>query len=81
MPWYQDPTEHALMAEHPDSLWQPFPEEVTRKHALLSGPALSNAGDRVRAIEILEERFARGEIDTRELEERRAALRGASARA
>ena len=68
------------MAEHPDSLWQPFPEEVTRRHARPSGFAVWMEGSRVgRAIEILEERFARGEIDARELDERRAALRGASA--
>jgi len=68
------------MAEHPDSLWQPFPDEVMHQHALRRGHAPSTVGCRPgRAIEILEERFARGEIDTRELEERRAALRGVSA--
>jgi len=68
------------MAEHPDSLWQPFPEEVARRQAPGPRPGLPAAGWRPRrAIEILEERFARGEIDMRELEERRAALRGAPA--
>jgi uncharacterized membrane protein len=67
------------MAEHPDSLWQPFPDEVMHQRASWRGHALSAAGCRSgRAIEILEERFARGEIDTRELEARRTALRGAS---
>jgi hypothetical protein len=68
------------MAEHPDSLWQPFPDEVTQQPAFWRGPAPSAVGWKPRrAIEILEERFARGEIDARELDERRAALRGASA--
>jgi len=75
------------VAEHPDSLWQPFPEEVARRQAPRPERASSSAGDRARrhgwragrAIGILEERFARGEIDTRELEIGRAALRGGSA--
>lgn len=65
------------MSEHPDSLWQPFPEELTRRGSLRPGRARATAGCGTgRALEILEERFARGEIDARELEERRAALQG-----
>jgi hypothetical protein len=75
------------VAEHPDSLWQPFPEEVARRQARRPERASSSTGDRVRrhawragrAIRILEKRFARGEIDTRELEVGRATLRGGSA--
>lgn len=73
------------MREHPDSLWQPYPDEVCRKHS--GWPerrsfATRHRADRPegktnRAMEILEERYARGAIDRQELEERRAVLRGA----
>jgi hypothetical protein len=73
------------MAEHPDSLWQPYPDEVCRGHRgwpERRSPAPPHRADRPagktnRAMEILEERYARGEIDRPELEERRAVLRGA----
>jgi putative membrane protein len=45
---------------------------ITRR----SGPTDRNS-DRDGAVRILEERFARGEIDSEEFEERRRALRGA----
>jgi hypothetical protein len=72
------------MAEHPDSLWQPYPGEIGRWNGGRSDQTPPGAVHRVgrpvgrvgRAMEILAERYARGEIDARELEERRAALRG-----
>lgn len=73
------------MAEHPDSLWQPWPEEAGREHAgrsergtgMVRYPADRSGEDESRAMHILEERFARGEIDRLELEQRRAVLQGA----
>jgi len=75
------------MAEHPDSLWQPWPEEAGRERAGRSEratrttrcPADRSEGDESRAMQILEERYARGEIDRLELEERRAVLQGVGA--
>lgn len=72
------------MTEHPDSLWQPYPGEIGRRMADRSdqpwrGVALRagrSAGRVGRAMEILAERYARGEIDAQELEERRAVLAG-----
>jgi len=73
------------MREHPDSLWQPYPDEVRREHSgrperrsyTRRYRADRPEGKTNRALEILEERYARGAIDRRELEERRAVLRGA----
>ncbi len=47
---------------------------ITRR----TGPTGGSGGgvDRVEALRILEERFARGEIDREEFEERRRVLRG-----
>jgi len=74
------------MEEHPDSLWQPYPDGVYREHRGWPegrSPATQYRADRPegktnRAMEILEERYARGEIDRRELETRRAVLRDAA---
>lgn len=78
------PREITAMAEHPDSLWQPYPEEVGRVRAgrpegcwpTTPHRAHRAVGSAERAVVILEERYARGEIDRGELEERRAVLRG-----
>jgi hypothetical protein len=79
-PGHQDRREGIIVAEHPNALWQLFPDGVAAIQALRPGQASSSAGDRVgRVIKILEEHFARGEIPTRELEEGRAFLRGGSA--
>jgi hypothetical protein len=77
-----DSGEDTEMKEHPDSLWQPYPDEVRRANndrperrswTTRYRPDLPE-GKTNRAMEILEERYARGEIDRRELEERRAVL-------
>jgi hypothetical protein len=77
--------EHAGMREHPDSLWQPYPDEVCREHS--RGRDYWSSARRYRpgrpeettnqALEVLEQRYARGEIERQEFEERRAVLRGA----
>lgn len=73
------------MAEHPDSLWQPWPDEARRGHDGRPEPRSCTTRGRPaqpeprtnRAMGILEERYARGEIDRCELEERRAVLQAA----
>ena len=89
MPWSPrrlTPKGARKMEEHPDSLWQPYPDEVYRAHrgwpegrsTTTQYRADRPAGKANRAMEILEERYARGEIDRRELEKRRAVLRDAA---
>jgi hypothetical protein len=74
-----------MTVEHPDSLWQPYPDEVYGAHSgWPEGRSCARRygadrpeGRTNRAMAIVEERYARGEISRQEFEERRAVLRGA----